>query len=272
MMNKEQLKERISNLPLFEKREVQVKNYEGEGYTTQDKNYAICEVDGNTAYAFVGKGYFVTQFKDVFNPILDSIDEEVTGYMADYGGFALLKIFPEREDLKDGNSRFGLMAMNSVDLSSSIIVKFCVEHGNRSFTIPPNVAGLKKQHTGTAANVVKDYVSMIGSVKQAWSKIITEFPNYKVVRDIEREGASYDSVLELGTILDKMGVGTRLAKKISDDYDIIVADGKVYNLWDVVMKIMDETSKKEYTSEAHKQRHLDKISKAVFDYAIMLSL
>lgn len=272
-MNRTELKEKINGLPLFEKREIKVKSFqEGDEWTKQDKKFAICETEGDFAYAFVGKNYFLTQFKDVFNPILDSIDENMDGYLLSYGGFAMLKVFPERDDLKDGKSKFGLVAMNSVDLSSSIIVKFCVEHGDLSFTIPPRVAGIKKHHTGNAGNVVKNYISMIGTVKEAWKKIATEFPKVNVVRDIKTEGIGVGKELELGNIFKMFKTGKKLSKKINKEYDRIIGEGHTYNLWDVVVKILDEMSKVNHKSETHKQKHIDRISKAVFDYAVLLSL
>lgn len=271
-MNKIEIKERIESLPLFEKRKILVSNsVEGDCQeTTEQEGAAICEVGGTKSYAYVGKGYNLIQFKDVFNPVVDSFEEDIEGYLSIFGGFCMLKIFPQIDYLKDDTGEFGLIAMNSVNLSSSIMVKFCVKHNERHFTIPSRIAGLRQQHTGKAVNVTKNYMSMISKVKHAWKTIIENFPKYKIVLDVTK--SDEEKILGLGNIVDKLELGKRLSQKIKDDYEIYTCNGKFYTLWDLFLKVIDEVSGKEYKSETHKQRKIDTICQSIFEYSMLLNL
>ena len=270
--NKQELKELIEELPIFEKRDVQTRNGTEESveeWTTQ-KELAICSIKTDEAFAYVSPNYKLIQFKDIFTPMLESIPEEVKGYLVNYGGFAMLKVFPEIESLKEGNSRFGLVAMNSVDLSSSIVVKFCVEHNELQFTIPTKIAGLKKSHVGKVDQLIKDYISMVGKVKQTWKLIINEFPKYKVV--LAKKDEEEEAVLEFGDVMEKLKIGKHLSKKLMKDYEIITADNKQYTLWDVFVKAVEEVSKKEYKSDVHREKKIDKICQAIFEFSFALGI
>jgi hypothetical protein len=273
--NREELLERIDKLPLFEKRDVYVRNTnEDKDYsTTKQMQTAICEEGKTESLAYVFKNYKLVQFHTIFKPILESIPGEVSGYLGHYGGFAFLKVFPEMDALKDDKAQFGLMAINSVDLSASIIVKFVVKHGDRglNFTIPAKIAGLKKQHTGKVENVVRDYVSMIGKVKDAWYSIVENFPKYKIYLDISKAPED-ERALEFGTVIDKLKLGTRMAKKLKKQYEEYTNQGKRYTLWDVFIRVVNETADVKYKSDAHRERRLETLSNTVFEYAMALSI
>lgn len=135
-MNKEELIERVNALPLFEKR--QVKNETAPGsdeWRLDERNNSIVEIGGKDVVVYVGKRYHLLQFKEVFLPILKNIEDDVEGWVIHNGGYASLVMFPESEDLKDGKMKYGLVAANSVDCSSAVVVKFCVEHNGRRVTI-----------------------------------------------------------------------------------------------------------------------------------------
>lgn len=269
--NKEELKERINNLPLFEKRDVKVrdsKDIEQDEWTNQTE-MAICEVGKNHAYAYVGPKYTLVQFKDVFLPILDSIEGDAEGYLCDYGGYASLKFFPEMEELKDGDSRFGLIAANSVDYSSSIIVRFCVEHNKLRFSIPTKIAGIKKQHTGNVELITKNYISLIGGVKAAWKVIIEKFPQYKIVNELSE---SEDLELEIGAVIEQLNLGKRFNKKLVDAVTQTKVNGQHYTLWDVFINLIEEISDKDYKSEVHREKKIDKVCQIIFDYSMVLNL
>lgn len=274
--NREELNTRIKELPLFEKRAVQVKDDTseyGDNYTLQLQQ-AICEVGKSKALAFVFKNYKLVQFHTIFQPILDSIEGEVSGYLGHYGGYAFLKVFPEIDELKDDRAQFGIIAINSVDLSASIIVKFVVKHGDGGlqFTIPARIAGLKKQHTGKVENVVKNYISMIGKVKEAWYSIVDNFPKYKIYIDVEKEAADDEYALEFGTVIEKLKLGKRLSKKLKEQYEDHNAKGKHYTLWDLFIRVVNETTEVNYKSDAHRERKLETLSNTVFQYAMALSI
>ena len=272
-MRRDELIKEINELPLFEKRDVKVRNMSDEWITQRKK--AICEVGSDAeAVAFCWEKYSLIQFKDVFLPILESIDGEVDGYLGHYGGYANFTFYPEREDLKIDGKRLGLVAINSVDLSSSVIVKFCVDAGPYKFVVPSKVAGLRKSHKGNIQNVVKNYVNMVGKVKDVWTNIVTEFPKYVIVHSAEKESHKWDeAVLEIDAVLDKVKAGERLKEKMKNKYDHKTQFGVVkYTLWDLFEELMEEISNKEYKSDIHKEKKIDNISAAVFEYATALSL
>lgn len=273
-MDREKLRERIENLPKFEKRDIQIKtSANGEEEFVAGFHKAICEVGDKDsyAYAFCNTNYSLLQFEDLFNPILNSVEGNVDGYVTHYGGFAMMKFFPEMEELREGDSKFGLVAMNSVDMSSSIIVKFCVRHQGQTISIPPKVAGLKKQHSGDVKNLTKDYISMIGKVKKAWGKIIEEFPKYNIVRDLEKADDTINPI-EFGTVIEELKIGKRAAKILDEKMTKRLNNGGSFTLWDAFVMILTEISQKTYKSEVHKERKIDNICQAVFDYAMLLSI
>src|SRR3990167_2893341 len=104
-LNREELKNKINELPLFEKRRIWVADKVTEEKfvdTEEDKDhFAICEVGKTRPVAFTTPGYKLIQFNQVFNPILDNIPEEVKGYVVQYEGFAMMKFFPQLPEMQD---------------------------------------------------------------------------------------------------------------------------------------------------------------------------
>jgi hypothetical protein len=273
-MNRDELSARINLFPLFELRDVRVRETEtkdGEFVNTESWN-AICETGMTKPLAFVGPKYFLMQFKEVFGPILANVEGNVRGHIIKNDGFAAMTLFPDQAELKEGETNFGIVAMNSVDCSSAIVVKFCIEHQNTiRVTVPPKVAGLKKTHQGNVGNVVKDYMSMIGPVKEIWAKIITEFPKKKMVLKQSDDDLLEDELM-LGTVLEKLDLGKRLTDKIKKKYEAVTAQGHNYTLWDVFVTAVDRIEEKDFKSEVHKQRKMDTLCERVFQYAMVLSI
>lgn len=272
--NKTELRTRVNLLPIFEKRDVHVLNSsDGSDLgTTKQTQSAICKTDETDAIAYVHPNYKLVQFHTIFNPLLDSIEGEVEGYCMNHRGFAALKVFPKRDELKNQEGEFGLLAVNSVDLSSSITIKFVVRHtGGLYFTIPPKVAGLKKQHTGKVETAIENYLEVVGKVKEAWHSIVENFPKYKIYIDLEKSKED-ELALEFGTILQKLNIGTRLSKKLKKDYEAYELEGKRYTLWDVFIKIITELSEVKYKTDAHRERRLDTVCNTIFQYSMALSI
>ena len=268
-MNREELKRRIENIPNYSKRDVKIKAADNSEEFKDVTQKAICEDGSDTAVCFVSPKYEIIQFRDLFGPMLDSLQGDVDGYIYWYGGFALMKLFPDMAELKDGNTRYGLVAMNSIDLTSSVIIKFCVRHNGYEISIPPGVGGLKRQHTSNIGTVTHDYIKMIGKVKDAWNQIVTEFPKYTIVKDSELAGV--DNGIEFQTIITKLKLGKRLSEKLKEDFDKSLTIGRKYTLWDAFIKILYEVSNQEYKSGVHREKHIDNLCQAVFDYAMVLS-
>lgn len=270
-MNREQLKERINDLPEFELRDVQVLSNDGEWILQEHK--AICERDGQyKAVAFCWKNYKLLQFKEVFEPILDSVDGNIDGYIYTYKGYANFTFYPDDENLKINNHRLGLVAVNSVDLSSSIMIKFCVDMGNYKFVVPPKVAGLKKQHKGNVESITRNYIDVVGKVKDVWRNIMVEFPKYSVVINIDDNVESNDKLVELRGVLTKLKIGERMQEKIKSIYEERTLDGSKFTLWDLFETVMIETANKNYKTDIHREKRMETLSNSIFEYATLLSI
>jgi hypothetical protein len=272
MNNKEELKKEIDELPLFDKRDIQVKHATDERFVGCEGYKAICQVDMWQPYAFVGNGYNLVQFHEVFHPILDAIEGEVKGRIINYNGFAAMVMFPEDEALVQGDSKFGLIAMNSVDCSSAVVLKFCVDHKGRRISIPAKVAGIKKTHRGKVVDLVRDYSQFLGSVKDAWTFIIENFPKMHIVEKINENDEYEHEVIEFDTVVKKWGFGSRLTKKLKKDYDYTKIDGKEYTLWDLFVDALDKVSSQKYKSDVHKQKNIDKLCNSVFEMRMIAAL
>jgi len=268
--NKQELREKINKLPLFEKRDVFVANSTDEYEIEKTKQFqeAICEVGKNKAWAYVTPNYKLLQFNELFTPILDSIQEEVTGFLVSHGGFAALKFFPEIDQLREGNDQFGLIAMNSVDKSSSIVVKFCVKHDERYFTIPS-----RKPHTGKAADLTKNYIKFLGTVKETWKTVINKFPNYHITYEEGKISEDEDiHYLQFKSVADKLKLGVRMDKKVREYYEQITLDDETFSLWDFFMKVFELIEDLNFKSDAHKERRIDVLCKKLFEYSMILEL
>lgn len=272
--SKEELREKINNLPLFEMRNTgTAANAEKENQDFKKAKLwkAIVEVGTDKEpVVYVRPSYHLLQFKDMFIPLLDNIEEDLYGYLMDYEGMCRLLVFPDHESLKVGDTRYGLLAINSVDCTAGIIVKFCIEQGSRRFIVPHNVAGLKKKHTKNVGMIVKDYISMVDQVKHVWKKIINEFPKYKLVTKESEE--PYD--LQLSDTLEKLEkpLGARLNKKMVERCTEFNRQGRDFTLWDLFSTAMGNFEDKKYKTDMHKEKRIEKLCKAIFDYALVLSL
>jgi len=92
-MDKQELKERLKDLPKFELRAIQTSNstQENNEWTLQENKQAVVDIETNKAYSYVSNNYQLIQFSEIFGPIIDSIEEEISGYLIHNGGYAILK-------------------------------------------------------------------------------------------------------------------------------------------------------------------------------------
>jgi hypothetical protein len=271
-MNKQDLKNRVELLPEFELRRVKVKgdNVDDDiNWIEPDHTRAVCKLGESIPYAFVGSKYDLVQFKDVFTPILDSMDVEVDGQILDYGGYASLVLFPKMDELVDGDTRFGLVAMNSVDCSSAVVVRFCIQHGDHYIQVPTKISGIKKKHSGKVKGIVKDYVQLVGSVRHLWKNIITEFPKYSVVTQVD---PSKENELEFKSVMKSFNIGKKLSKALEEKYQKAYLLGKKYTLWDVFIDAIAVITERKYKSPVHQQKRIDALSELIFSYAVTLGL
>jgi len=204
-----------------------------------------------TSYAYVTTRYKLVQFKEVLEPIvegIDSFDAEVMHYK----GICVMNLDPDLIDFKDGDTKCGLTVINSVDKSTSIVVKFHVEVNGEPLVFPKKMAGFVKNHTGSGFNITQDYIEMIVKVKDAWRNIVEHFPKQIV---------SYEDV-------DMICDNFKLQNKQRENLKIETAAGvNEVNLWDIVEMRLDHISGRNYTSGVHKQKAMERLCSEIFAYA-----
>lgn len=268
-MNRNELMERIASLPTFELRDTKVKtNTETGEFVDTPNDKAVCIVGENIPYVFVKNRYKLIQFSDIYRPLLDSIEGELDGNIITYGGYAMLFMFPDDENLKHGKDKLGIIAVNSVDKSSSIVIKFCVESDNVRIIVPEKIAGLKKTHTGKVESLVKNYTAMVGPVKAAWNYIVNDFPKWEVV-DTPEEGKQQ---IPLQAVILNLHLGTRLAKTIGAIKENRQKHGLGFNLWDTFMAALTAINERQYKSDYHRTKRIERLCAAVFEYSSMLQI
>ena len=267
-MNKEQLIERIEQIPKFVLRDAAVKDEEivqfgpkdnfGKDRWVEAENWKAVTEEGNTIpLAFVSKSYSLVQFDDVFKKLIDNIPE-LEGYCIYYNGIGLMDVFPDDEKLKvNGGDRIGMVALNSVNRTTSVIIKFCVKHGDKIITVPKNIAGFKRMHMGKAVQITQNFLTVVGKVREIWKTILTEFEKIKVNETYVI--GMMDSVQIKDNYLRK-----KVIKKVLDTYDM--------DLWDTFLYMIDIIESRSFKSDVHRRKKLDKISELMFKWAVMSRL
>jgi hypothetical protein len=266
-MNKERLLEEIDRIPLFVKNEIAVKK-DGE-YHDQEKLFAICEENSTEAIAAVSNLYNVVQFKEIWKPTINQIPQELKGSLAYYKGFGILDIFPEGQEFKDDrNNQFGIVFLNSVDKTCSVMVKFSVMHNGNILSIPQRIAGLKKAHSNKEVlNITTSYLNTIVKVKEMWKTIVEKFPQY-----------SLDET-QLGNILSDLKMPDDMKAKIKGRFELCKKANEVspelkrqFNLWDLFNTCIDYVSSKSYKSDIHRRKRLDAIIDQIITYSFTLAI
>lgn len=256
-MDKKQISEEIARIPQFELKIAGVKD-PVQGWEQAEKFKAVVEVGKLVPYAFVNKSYQLVQFKDVFEPILESLPENTESRLAYYQGMANLDIFPGDQT---GDFKYGLVISNSVNKTSSVSVRFCVqkkeENDSEIFvTFPHNIGGYKQMHMGRVVKITQNYLESLATVQKAWGTIIEEFPK------IEVNAENYAEVVE------NLSFDDRTKKAIKYQVEI----GTVKNLWDVFMAAIRNVSKRKYKSDLHERKKLESITQDIFNHAIIAKL
>ena len=252
-MNKQELLKEIEKIPKFTLRDVAQENEAGD-WIEDEKHSGVTEEENFVNLAYVSKDYTLAQFSDVFTKMIEKIDS-LEGGVIYYGGFGAMTVFPDDENLvvNGGKDKIGIVGINSVNKTSSVIIKFCVRHGDRYITMPRSIAGFKRMHVGKAVEITQSYLTVINKVKEIWKQIITEFEKITVSE------VYVTAMLDELKIKDK-GLRKQVLKEIQfrDKMD----------LWDVFMKMIAVIEDKSYKSDVHKRKRLDKISDSMFKWAI----
>lgn len=269
-MDKEQLIQRIENIPKFVKRDVAIRGIEErelievegnkvrvDNWKEDEKNKAVTEEGNLIPLAFVSEGYQLVQFNSVFLPLIQNI-EELDGDIMYYKGVGYMDVFPKDERLKvNGGDKIGLVSMNSVNKTCSVIIKFCVSHNNKRITIPKSLAGFKRMHTGKAIQITSNFLVVVDKVRQIWKTIIEEFTKIKVNETYA------DAVLDDINIKENY-IRKKVTKKIMATSDM--------DLWDLFLYIIEIVEERKFKSDLHRRKKLDIISEKLFKHAVASKL
>ena len=253
---KEKLIEEINNLPKFELRGIAVK--QDDKYIDNDYFIAVIE-EGKPEFVIsvVSNKYQLVQFKDIFIPAVENIEKINNYFLTYYKGKAYLEIYPEGEEfLINSKERVGLALKNSVDKAWAVNINFVISSKDfPTITLPSKlIKGLRKVHVGNMT-VAKDFLNIVNDVKEAWKRIVDEFQNYQLKKD------------ELEEFAKQTKIGARIKKKIEKIYE-----DHQPNLWEIFVLVIKEIGKRRYKSEIHKKEKIERITNAIFNYALVLSI
>ena len=182
--------------------------------------------------------------------------EEFECQLQYYWGVCIAHLFPTNPEFTKGNTRYGISIVNSVNKSTSVVIKFNVLHDGNVLTFPKKLAGYKKNHIGKTLTLTQDYIQVISKVQEMWQNIIKHFPEHIITKET------------LKPTCEQFGLAIKKVDQL--EYDILT--GKETNLWDIVENKLDEINNKEYTSDIHKNKALEKLCKSIYDYALVLAI
>jgi hypothetical protein len=268
--NKDKLKAKVDTIPIFEMRDVSISEEPGqwsEGSVTsgefQPNAKAVCEVTGSQAVCFASNRYNLVQFKDIFLPILNNIDNDVDGKILYYNGSAVMDIFPEDSDYQDNGTKFGIVVLNSVNLTTSVSIRFAVEHKGKPITFPQSMAGFKRTHLNrNVGNIAKSYGTVVAKIKNEWEAIVDGFPKIEVdaqlIKDLVND--------------EKLGFSDYQKKWHKNKFLLALADGKKYNVWNFFEHCIDYVGSRNYKTDLHKRQQMDKLVAKILEYGFLSKL
>lgn len=266
MQNKQNLILEIENLPEYELKSIYVENEE-EFKKAGDRFKAVTEIDKTEAVSIVTNIYKLTQFKEVFLPIVKGINE-LEGEIKFYKGKGILVVFPEGDEFKlDNGNKIGLAIFNSVTKEFAILIDFVVLYNNTEVYLPRKVGAFRSKHLGKVKDLIKDYGYILTKVKESW-KVISD----KFSREIDQD--------DYNNILEKLNLGKRTEKKLNEIYDFneikneegVTVGTTNYKLWDLFLDIINKVSKRKYKNELNKVKKLKTISNTIYEFAILESI
>jgi hypothetical protein len=268
-MDKEELKTAVNELPLFEKKDIAIKEVQlsdedfVDSQWNEEENWkAITEVGKLKPFAFVSKLYNLVQFKEIYLPILEKIDTDLKGSLHYWEGVSMMDIFPEDTAYSENGNQIGINIMNSVNLKSSVIIRFSIKDSqNRLITIPRKIAGFKRTHLNAKLlDITKTYIKVIAKVKDTWKTIIEKFPTFEIDK------------VTMKDMCNDLQLGDNMATKLKTKWAWAIANGKKYNLWDFFIDCIDYVGGRNYKSAIHKRNNVDKIVEKIIVYGFTLNL
>jgi hypothetical protein len=97
---------------------------------------------------------------------------------------------------------------------------------------------------------------MITKIKESWNNIVNNMPNVIVTED------------NLGDITRMFGLNDNSINLIKER----MKTGTEFNAWNIVGFRLSEISSRNFKSDVHKQKALDKLCNGVYEYAMLAGI
>jgi len=252
---KEKLIEEVKSLPKFELTPVFFEN--GKRI---DNFVAVTERESRYVVAMVSPKYSLVQFEEIFLPIIESIEEEITGNVLYYFGKAYMTIFPEGERYETENGRIGLVVKNSVDKSLSVVIQFAIKHDEVGMIFLPTkkMKEFRRKHLGNVKAEMDSVKKFVIDVRNLWKNF------YERLHEVETDEEYAEEILKMCKF------GKNAIRTIKSRLFTRKLNGEVKKpkLWELFVEMAREVGKGKYKSEIHRINKLNKISEVLYDVAM----
>ena len=258
-MNKDELKLNIENMPMFSLQPVNMEK--DNSNIAQPQFKAVCEEGENNAIAVVSDRYNLVQFKSVFLPVVNGIKGDLQGKLFSFNGTAVMDIFPTDAQYMNNNYQYGITVKNSVDRTSSLVIRFSVMKNGFRITLPRTLQGFKKSHSqSNLLHFAQMYSGVLTRVQKEWEMIVTGFSERQI--DNEQE------LLDICT--DKaFGFSDKMRKKLVMIFRTYKAQNLPYTLWAFFEDSIALVSSVNHKSEVHKRNHTDALVEKILQYGFL---
>ena len=105
--------------------------------------------------------------------------------------------------------------------------------------------------------MIKDYAGVVAKVKDVWSSIVDKFHNTPVLEE------------QVGDYAENFKLGERATKHLKKRMALRTGET---NLWQFCLMVFDYISQRNYKTDVHKTKRLDRFCKLMFDYALTLDI
>ena len=243
LRNKEELITKINSLPEFQLIPLfkKLSKYEDIG------NFiGVMNKDNKNIVGIVSPRYKLVQFKDTFLDLVDNFKDTITGATSVHGGKGYLW-------LKMSNNEHGILVINSVNKSTSLIINMTNTVNKLTFPLPRR---FRKIHVGKVAEFAKNISYELEQLKKYWTTLVTKFAETKVDKET------------IDIIIRKINKSKKYKKSVMKALES--KDKTLWTLFEACVRSIDELSYKK--NEFRKFDKFNKISGVFEKQAIMLKI
>ena len=232
----------VERIPLYERKPVYIDGVRQENWD------GILERGGTQALAVVSRRYALVQTREAFRRVLEACPEDVEGWVAYYGGRAMLTVFP-------AGARAGAVVTNSVDRSAALQMRFVWREGPFQVYLPPSVAGVRRIHVGRAQEVFADLSQTLARASSTWAEI---------VRGLSQREAGEEDLKAVAR-----AAGKKCAKELEQWYRSVAEQRQRRpSVWDLILAAMSIVAGRRYKSRVHREERLRRLSVTLLAYAL----